>query len=78
MLRVAAATLAAAALTAVVVVPTALAVPPPIASAQTQIPAATAGADCEWGTEPAGVIPQINYSRGYLYGPDWGLDHRTR
>ena len=33
------------------------------------------GADCEWGTEPASVIPTVDYPRGYLNGVDWRRDH---
>jgi hypothetical protein len=77
MFRVAAAMVAAGALLAGVLLPTALAAPPPVVSAETPTPPATAGANCKWGTEPAGVIKQINYSRGYLYGPDWARDHQS-
>jgi len=33
------------------------------------------GEDCEWGTEPAQVIPQVDYPRGYLFGGDWRRDN---
>ncbi len=33
------------------------------------------GPDCEWGTEPPGVIPVVDNPRGYLRGDDWRRDH---
>lgn len=35
---------------------------------------AQSGAECQWGTEPARVIPPVNYGRGYLFGGDWRRD----
>ena len=63
--------LAAAALTPVAQAAVADDRAPALEGRQAQLP----GAYCEWGTEPAQEIPRIEYSRGYLYGPDWLLDH---
>lgn len=43
--------------------------------ASTPPTAQLSGAECEWGTEPAGVIPTVDYSRGYLFAGDWRRDH---
>ncbi|MGA0209429.1 MAG: hypothetical protein ACO3LZ_05855, partial [Candidatus Nanopelagicales bacterium] len=64
MSRTAAALFAAAALIAAALVPAAQA--STRAEAMPTMASGTAtGADCEWGTEPAQVIPTIDYPAGY-------------
>lgn len=66
--------IAVGALAAGVLTPVVQASPPPDSAPQA-LKARASGADCAWGTEPSGVIPPVNYTRGYLYGPDWLRDH---
>ena len=76
MLRTVATTVVAAALVAAVLVPTASAAPPRVTStSNTTVAPSASGADCEWGTEPAAVIPHVDYPRGYLNGGDWRRDY---
>ena len=70
-----AAVLVASALVAAVLTPVAQAAPPPAPTPDIAVAPAASGADCEWGTEPAGVIPHVDYARGYLNGGDWRRDY---
>ena len=70
-----AAVLVAGALVAAVLTPVAQAAPPPVSATDAPVTPAASGADCEWGTEPAAVIPHVDYPRGYLDGGHWRRDY---
>jgi hypothetical protein len=61
------------ALVAATLGPVAQAAPPMVPTPATAT--AVAGADCEWGTEPAAAISPVAYPRGYLTGWDWLRDY---